>query len=157
MLERALHIMHGEPERLAVRGRFDDSASARARDSLASAYASNPPCRSRCSGCRLVKTSASSSTPLWRYWSTPSLVISMTACVQWASTARRKKCWRKKRPGIVILKRLRSHCAPTQKRMVLAEATCLPLARKSSATSSTTDDLPLVPVTAITTSLREGK
>src|SRR3990167_1642671 len=46
---------------------------------------------------------------------------------------------------------------PAQKRIVLADATFLPLARRISATSSTTVDLPLVPVTAITASLREGK
>jgi hypothetical protein len=75
---------------------------------------------------------------------------------QWLSTARRKNFCKKKRPGIVILYKLRSHSVSTVNCMVLADATFAPEARNIAESSSTTEDLPLVPVTAITISLREG-
>ncbi len=80
----------------------------------------------------------------------------MTAYLQPASLASRKKCWTKKRPGVVILYRFGRTSLPMRKQIVDREATGVPSAANIAAISSTVVDLPLVPVTAITVMSLEG-
>ena len=74
-----------------------------------------------------------------------------------AWTARRKKRWMKKRPGIDILYKFSRLFVPILNRMVFDRAVLYPASSKIAFTISVVDDLPLVPVTAITFMCREGK
>src|SRR5574337_257466 len=83
--------------------------------------------------------------------------ISRTATLQPAFTALRKNAWVKKRPGMVIFCLLGCDSASILKRMVPSSAVFSPAASKMALIISQVDDLPLVPVTAMTVSEREGK
>ncbi len=80
----------------------------------------------------------------------------MTACVHPALAASRKNFCRKKRPGIPIFRAFFQTFSPIKKRVEDVEAVLNPPARKTDVIISTVVDLPSVPVTPMTTKLREG-
>src|SRR3989338_10924333 len=109
-----------------------------------------------CSGVRFVKTAASKSINLCLCCFMPSEVTSSTAYLQPAATAYLKNFCRRNRPGIVIFKRFGLTSPLTLNRTDDNEATLNPASLKIWWHISTTVDLPLVPVTPITTNFREG-
>ncbi len=81
----------------------------------------------------------------------------MTACVQPASTASRNFFWMKKRPGIVILRILRSFLSATLNRRVPRSAVTAPCASRMPFMISAVLVFPLVPVMRMTVRCFAGK
>src|SRR3989344_3544636 len=110
-----------------------------------------------CSGAIFVKIRASKFINLSLCMRAPCEVTSIIAYPHPSSTARRKNFWIKNRPGIDILYKFGLESEPILNLIVFETAVLYPASSKIALRISVTDVLPLVPVTAITFILREGK